>query len=96
VKVGLVCTEFYDAEDTQYTGDGVTTTSRSTSVATASEQWMEAAPGTRSQTFRFTIPGDSPFSYEGKCLSYAWRATASEQRRLRRDPKHDVAIWVLP
>jgi hypothetical protein len=47
-----------------------------------------------SATFR--LPSDVPYSYEGSCLSYAWRISARAVRRLRRDARLDEPLWVEP
>jgi hypothetical protein len=45
---------------------------------------------------RFKLPPDAPFSYRGHCLSYVWRVSAREPRRLRFDPATNVELQVRP
>jgi len=48
------------------------------------------------QVLTFEIPRELPCSYEGDCLSYAWRVSARLVRKLRTDPRIDHPIWVSP
>ena len=93
VEVGLVCMEFCD----QAQGNGKGGTQRVTSDHVFWETWHrfdEAGPILEA---RFDVPPAKPFSYEGSCVSYAWRLSAREARGGgRRDPQTDEPIWVLP
>jgi hypothetical protein len=86
--VGLVCIERYDYL-TRVQHRGGTTVVRRTAESTAHEEWRPGAP-----TLTFEIPRDAPYSYEGECVSYAWRVSARVVRKLRSDPRLDHAIWV--
>jgi hypothetical protein len=95
IRLGIVCVERYDLQSRAYTKGGPITI-RQTNEATAYEEWqpVEAVAGEHSRTFR--IPRDGPYSYEGDCVSYAWRISARALRRLRADPRLDQPIWVQP
>ena len=95
VEVGLVCSEIYDYIEVIRTQQG-RSRSRSTKVVDAYAEWMPAQPTGGSQQFGFTVPYDAPYSYEGDCVSYAWRVTARERKEIGRDPVRDVPIWVRP
>jgi hypothetical protein len=92
MDVGIGCDERFDTEVRTYSkGGGVTI--RETGVKAFHEDWQAFADG---QTFTFRIPADAPYSYEGDCLSYAWRISARVPRRGRKDARYDVPIWVEP
>jgi hypothetical protein len=92
VELGLVCMEIYDHEVS--TGKGGT--QRQTSEAVGWQAWRPVDPSSPIQEMTFTIPESAPFSYEGDAVSYAWRVSAREDRRARRDPHTDLPIWVAP
>jgi hypothetical protein len=95
LEVGLVCVERYDhLVRAQHRGG--TSVIRQTGEATAHQEWRRVEPRAGEQTLTFQIPSDAPFSYEGECVSYAWRVSARAVRRLRADPRVDHPIWVLP
>jgi hypothetical protein len=102
LEYGLVCTAWYDDQQRQTSsgaggsGMGHAQTRRVAVETTAWESWVEAgrAAGVQSTTFR--LPPDGPFSYEGRCLTFAWRASAREPKDLAIDPRRDVPIWVAP
>jgi hypothetical protein len=91
LELGLVCTEYYDIQ----TSNGKGGTQRTTSQAAAHEDWrpQEAAP---LQTVRFTVPADAPFSYRGDCISFVWRVSVRQPRKLRFDRAVNVPIVVRP
>jgi hypothetical protein len=93
LEIGLVCVEAFDVVSHARTQAG-SINIRQTSYATTWETWQHLGPDTR--TYRFLIPADGPYSYEGDCLSYAWRVSVREVRRLRVDPRLDRPIWVHP
>jgi hypothetical protein len=68
---------------------------RVTSQVVAFEDWRPYDGGP-AQTVRFKLPPDAPFSYRGHCLSYVWRVSAREPRRLRFDPATNVELQVRP
>ena len=91
VRVGLVCTCFYDYEYETYTQHG-TTSSRQTTSSPAYEEW-KTAERTPEQTLTFTIPSNAPYSHEGSAVSFAWKVMAREHRR-GRDHFTDLPFWV--
>lgn len=91
VEVGLVCVELYDLW-VWVNGRRQLTTRESV----AWETWQAARQAEPLQEFRFAVPHEAPFSYEGQCLSMAWRVTAREDRQARRDPRSDEPIWTRP
>jgi hypothetical protein len=96
LQVGLVCTAFHDVEVQTTNANGTTSTQRQTRQTEVVKDWRDADPTKPQQMFDFTLPADSPFSYEGETVSWAWRISAREQREHRSDPHNDVPIWVLP
>ena len=93
LELGLVCTEYYDVETT----DGNGNSNRSTHDAHAHEDWRPQAPdGGGVRSVRFEVPREAPYSYRGGCLSFVWRVSAREPKRLRFDPAFNVEIKVLP
>lgn len=91
LELGLVCTEFYDVRKSNGRGGS----NRVTSQVVAFEDWRPYDGGP-AQTVRFKLPPDAPFSYRGHCLSYVWRVSAREPRRLRFDPATNVELQVRP
>jgi len=88
-EVGLVCVEYYDALVS--TGKG---TQRTTHEAVAWQSWRPVDSAQPVQEFEFELPAHLPFSHEGDAISFAWRVSAREDRRARRDPRTDEPIWV--
>lgn len=95
LEVGLACDERYDTEVRVHVR-GVSTVRRQTGEATVHEQWQPAPPGAAEHAFTFRVPSDAPYSYEGECVSYAWRVSARAVRPLRKDARLDRPIWVEP
>jgi hypothetical protein len=93
LEVGLVCSELYDHDVTVHHRGG-TTVVRQTLEATAHQDWRAIEPSAGERTFTFQIPRDAPYSYEGECVSYAWRVSVRFVRDLRPDPRLDHPIWV--
>ena len=91
LEFGLVCTEFYDVETT----DGRGNSSRSTRQVDAHTDWRPFTGGP-TQSERFLIPADAPYSYRGDCVSYVWRASARLPKRLRFDRAENVNFLVRP
>lgn len=91
LQLGLVCVERYDE---QRGGSGPRSVSyRATTEGTVAEQWVPVEVGAvLSRTF--SIPPAGIVSYEGECLSYAWRVSGREVRAHRRDRRVDAPIWV--
>lgn len=95
LEVGVACDERYDTQVPVYV-KGVSTVIRQTADGTVHEQWQSVSAGSVEQTFTFHIPADAPYSYEGDCVSYAWRISARAVEALREDPRLDQPIWVQP
>jgi hypothetical protein len=95
LELGLVCTEYYDVEHTVYTQNG-TQRQRETKSTDAFSTWSEPDKGRLQQTFRFTVPADAPFSYEGGTVTWAWHVSALDRQPHRTDTHRDVPIWVSP
>lgn len=95
LELGLICTERFDYEQVTRSREG-TQRSRQTREVPAHEDWREVDRNAPEQTITFDIPPQAPFSFEGDCVSYAWRVSAREPRARRMDPRVDRPIWVLP
>lgn len=95
LEIGIACTERYDTETRAYSR-GASTVVRQTGEATVHEEWQRVPAGAEEHTATFRLPGDAPYSYEGSCVSYAWRISARAVRAVRRDARFDVPIWVEP
>jgi hypothetical protein len=93
LEVGLVCFERYDLRATT-TVNGAVVMMRETTQSTAYEQWQPVEPASGEQVLTFQVPREAPCSYEGECVTYAWRLSAREVRSLRPDPRLDHPIWV--
>lgn len=95
LEVGLVCVEIYDYQVVAQTRAGPIYV-RQTGEANAHENWQQVERAAGAQTVDFELPRDAPYSYEGDCVSYAWRVSARVARRMRSDPRLDHAVWVRP
>jgi len=95
LEVGVVCVERYDYQATAQTRAGLIFI-RQTREANAYEDWRQVERTAGDQSVDFELPRDVPYSYEGDCVSYAWRVSARVARKLRSDPRIDHAVWVLP
>ena len=95
LEVGLVCVERYDLRATAQTKAGMIVV-RETNQSTAYEQWQAVEAPAGEQVLAFEIPRDAPYSYEGDCISYAWRISVRRPEKLRPDPRIDHPIWVSP
>jgi hypothetical protein len=91
LEVGLVCTEYYAARVA--TSDGGYR--RDLRQADAHADWRPFTGGS-TQSERFVVPDDAPFSYRGDCISYVWRASARLPKRLRFDQAENVPLEVRP
>ena len=91
-EVGVVCTEYYDEEDTDSKGNKT----RITCNALAHESWtaIEAIAGV--QSVQLTVPEEAPFSYEGDALSFRWELVARGRRKHRLDAQARTPLSVLP
>jgi hypothetical protein len=95
LEVGLACDERYDTETRVFTR-GVRTVVRQMGEETVHEDWHPVPIGAAEQSVTFRVPPDAPYSYEGSCLSYAWRVSARAVRTARPDARLDQPIWVEP
>jgi hypothetical protein len=95
LEVGLVCVEIYDYRVVTQTRAGPIYI-RQTRETNAYEQWRQVERTAGDQAVDFELPRDAPYSYEGDCVSYAWRVSGRVARRLRSDPRIDHAVWVRP
>lgn len=95
LEVGLACDERYDIQVPIYV-KGMSMVVRQTSDGVAHEQWQSVPGRPAGQTFAFRVPPDAPYSYEGECLSYAWRVSVRKVKALQEDPRADQPIWVEP
>ncbi|MDX6436658.1 MAG: hypothetical protein QOK34_1492 [Gaiellaceae bacterium] len=95
LELGIVCVEIYDYQVTAQTRAGPVVV-RQTGEANAYEHWQHVERSAGSHSAELELPGDAPYSYEGDCVSYAWRVSARVARRLRSDPRIDHPIWVSP
>jgi hypothetical protein len=91
LEFGLVCTEFYDVETT----DGRGNSNRSTRQADTHTDWRPFTGGA-TQSERFVIPAEAPYSYRGDCVSYVWRASARLPKRMRFDRAENLVLLVRP
>ena len=96
LEVGVVCTEYYDEQETTRDADGSTSLSRSTSDEVAHESWSQVESVSGVQSLRFTIPADAPFSYRGECLSFKWEVVARGRRSGRLDAQARSEFSVFP
>jgi hypothetical protein len=96
LRVGVVCLERYDVEETSSSNSGGTSSRRVTREAVAHEEWRELSSAEAQQGLAFEIPPAAPFSYTGSCLRFEWRAETLELRPLRPDRVATAAFEVLP
>jgi hypothetical protein len=96
LEAGVVCTEYYDEQETTRDADGSTSLSRSTSDEVAHESWSQVESVSGVQSLRFTIPADAPFSYTGDCLSFKWEVVARGRKSRGLDAQARSEFSVLP
>jgi hypothetical protein len=96
LEVGVVCTEYYDEQETTRDSDGSTSLSRSTSDEVAHESWSQVESISGTQSLRFMIPSDAPFSYRGECLSFKWEVVARGHKSRGLDAQARSEFSVLP
>jgi hypothetical protein len=93
LEVGIVCVERYD-----YLASGSVKGARfairQSRDAIAFEDWQPVEPIASEHRYTFAIPHDAPYSWEGECVTFAWRVSARVARKLRSDPRIDSPIWV--
>jgi hypothetical protein len=92
LEVGLVCIESYDVKRTFATRRG-TSEVRETEDAVERATWSLAEGA---NPLRLRVPPDAPCSYEGSCVSFAWRVSGRLRRGGEADLRTDQPIWVLP
>lgn len=91
LKVGVLCLERYDVEESDKD-----TTHRVTREDFAHEEWREVSASEAQQGLTFAIPAEAPYSYQGSCLSFVWHAEALEVARMRPDPVASCDFEVRP
>lgn len=91
LEVGLVCIERYTVE--MRTRRGVVPTPKEEA---AHEEWRSIEGANDIERATFTIPPDTPFSHDGRFLSFRWSLVAREVRPRGRDPRQELALRVLP
>lgn len=91
LEVGLICAERVDTE--VHTNAAIV---RETAVTTVFEEWQSVAPRAGEHIATFRLPPDAPYSYEGECVSFAWRIAARAVRQGRPDARLEEPIWVEP
>ncbi len=96
IEVGLVCVERYDRPVASRNERGERVMERRIAEEVAYESWFPAWRTEEQQLISFRIPADAPYSYEGECLSFAWRVSAREPDRVAAEGASDDPIWVLP
>jgi len=96
IELGLVCTEYYDVEKTNYSSNSGSTTYRDTDDAIAYEDWRPVTGTGSVHNVRFEVPESAPFSFKGSCLSFAWRVSARQPKKMRFDRATTVDVKVLP
>jgi len=99
LRVGIVCVERYDVQETTDVDAGETTTQqtrRVTRESVAHEEWREVSASEAMGGIAFTVPADAPFSYTGSCLSFVWNADACEVAKLRPDAVATSTFTVRP
>ena len=90
LEVGLACVERADVSVRVNQAD-----IRQTVETTVHEEW-QAVPAGAVGSFAFRVPAESPYSYEGECLSIAWRMSVRAVRTGQPDERLDEPIWVEP
>jgi hypothetical protein len=90
VDVCLRCTAFYEA--TTYVNGNRTSQTRE---HTAHDDRREVS-GHGPQEFRFKLPADGPFSYEGTNFSMVWKVVARDAQPRRHDRTLEQPLEVLP
>ena len=91
-EVGVVCTEYYDEEDTDSEGHKT----RTTCTVLVHESWTPVEEIAGVQSVRLTVPVEAPFSYEGDALRYRWELVARASRKHRLDAQVKTPLSVLP
>jgi hypothetical protein len=102
VEVGLLCIQFADAWFDQWgrwyrsIDDMPDSTGprRDTVEEIAHEVWRDVALDDDVELL-FKVPEWAPYSYEGECLSFAWRAAAKHRGEFAVAEAH-VPVWVTP
>lgn len=91
LRVGIVCVERYDVEESTKNS-----TRRVTREDFAHEEWREVSASEAQQSLSFVVPAEGPYSYRGSCLSFEWHAEALEIARLRPDAVASATFEVRP
>ncbi len=90
VDVTLRCTAFYDVE--VYVNGNRSSQTREQAVHTQRHELNGHDP----QEFRFELPADGPFSYEGTNLSMVWQVVARDPQPRRHDRTLTQPLEVKP
>jgi len=97
LKVGLQCMERFDARVERHgkisAGSSQEPSMLDTLERVAWEEWVEVGAGER---VAFDIPPHAPYSWEGDCLSFAWRAVVRERGADEAGGQRTLPIWVSP
>ena len=96
LRMGLVCRMYWDEDVSDADGEGHT---RGTVYDDILEQWAPIEPGMPRQSVTLTVPADGPFSYRhdpGGAFGFEWKLIAREDKRVRRDPRREATVEVLP
>jgi hypothetical protein len=96
LRVGIVCVERYDVEESTETDTGGQSSRRVTREDLAHEEWREVSASEAQQSLSFVVPAEGPYSYRGSCLSFEWHAEALEIARLRPDAVASATFEVRP
>ena len=91
-QVGIVCTEYYEVTRT----DGKGNQYADTEDVIAYEDWHPVDRAQSTQRHVFEVPAGAPYSHEGTVVSFQWRLTAREPKRMRPDARTDTPLWVRP
>lgn len=93
VEISLVWTCYYDEHSTDAEGS-------SYREAKEDPHYLETLPvdtSRPSQTFRFKVPADAPFTYKGTAVTFGWRIEVKQKRgRLRKDFRRIHGLRVEP
>jgi len=91
LELGLICDERSDTE--VHTNVAIV---HETAETTVLEEWQVVPTLAVEATCTFRVPPASPYSYEGDCVSFAWRIAARAARAGQPDARLEEPIWVEP
>lgn len=100
LEAGLICVMSADEDVSDTDAEGHTTTSRETTRSNLLELLAPIDAAQATQTVTVQVPDGAPFSCphrgRGAALGFEWWVVVREPRRMRRDPRREAAIQVLP